>query len=243
MSGIVICPMCGAQTEATKKFCPVCGATITPSSGGSFSSSATPNDTPKVDAASTLFSRLQDKKPVEEPKHKDTAHSSHVHKPASPAADKKERPKTFKTKPLGVAEPEKMVTTGKTIDMTPEVKTHLIQFLGGLNKLDKNLEASAVVRRDGSLLASAHSSRVKPEMMATITSALFGIAQDSIRAISGGKMRIITINAEQVILMLRPINEETILLLVTGPNSNIGLITMKSELVAQNIAAFLAKGM
>ena len=125
--------------------------------------------------------------------------------------------------------------------LSPETKDQLIEFLRGLNKLDRNLEASAVVKRDGTILASAHSSRAKPEMMATICSTLYGIAQDSIRAISGGKMRLITLTAEHSVLMLTPINDDTILLLVTSPKSNIGLISHYSETVSQNIAKFLVK--
>ncbi len=238
MSGIVICPMCGAQTEANKKFCPICGAplnNVSPSGLNSTSASSTSN------AASTLFSRLQNKKKAEPNKHSSVSSTPSSSSAAVQIVERKERPKVFKQKPLGIATPHETTSRAKPSGLTADVQAQLIEFLRGLNRLDKNLEASAVVRRDGSLLASAHSSRVKPEMMATITSTLFGIAEDSVRAISGGKMRIVTITAQQITLMLRPINDETILLLATGPNSNIGLITMKSELVAQNIANFLLK--
>ncbi|MHA1359848.1 MAG: zinc-ribbon domain-containing protein [Candidatus Helarchaeota archaeon] len=240
MSRIIICPMCGAQVEADKRFCPVCGATLgTPSSIIHQHSAA--DNTPKMEAASTLFSRLQNKKEIVAPNPRSASQSvPPANHPVTPT-HVTERPRSFKTKPLGVARSQPAPSRAKRTILSPDIKAQLIEFLRGLNKLDRSLEASAVVKRDGSLLASAHSSRVKPEMMATISSTLFGIAADSIRAISGGMMRIVTITAQQVVLMLRPINEDTILLLVTGANSNIGLISMKSELVAQNIANFLAK--
>ncbi len=240
MSRIVICPMCGAQTEDDKRFCPVCGATLDTPSPPSHNH-AVANNTPKTAAASTLFSRLQTKKEAEPPTSAAATKPAARAKPTPSAKPAASRPKTFKTKPLGVARSQPAPSRAKQAAIPADIKEQLIEFLRGLNKLDRSLEASAVVRRDGSLLASAHSSRVKPEMMATISSTLFGIAADSIRAISGGPMRIVTITAQQVVLMLRPINEETILLLVTGANSNIGLISMRSEVVAQNIAKFLGK--
>ena len=157
------------------------------------------------------------------------------------AVEKKaERPKTFSKKPLGVEKPEPSVSSQKQSPLSKAEKGQLIEFLRGMSRLDRFLEASAVVTRDGTLLASAHSTRAKPEMMSTISSALYGIGEDSIRAISGGKIRLVTIIAEQCVLMLSPINEDTILLLVTSPKSNLGLLHMQSELVAQNIAKFLA---
>lgn len=243
MSRIVICSQCGFQTEASKRFCPNCGAPI-----GAQVAPASPPSTKQV-AASTLFSVLQDKK---ESNSQDTASAGS--KPVTPKTkprpsagssvavrERKTRPTTFKQKPLGVAKPATTKRATTKAVLSKNIKSQLIGFLRELNKLDRNLEASAVVKRDGTLLASAHSSRAKPEMMATISSTLFGIAKDSIRAISGGKMRMVTITAKNIVLMLTHINEETILLLVTSPRSNLGLISHYSELVAQNISKFLAK--
>ncbi|MFX1294440.1 MAG: roadblock/LC7 domain-containing protein [Promethearchaeota archaeon] len=239
MTSIVICPMCGAQTEADKKFCPICGATLDKDSIHIYHSMVANDE--KTEAASTLLTRLKNKKINKKGKQKPSVKSETALKSTLESDKTRVRPKTFKTKPLGVAKPRETAPHVKGTVIPQDIKTQLIRFLGGLNKLDRSLEASAVVRRDGSLLASAHSTRVKPEMMATITSTLYGIAEDCIRAISGGEMNIVTIKAQNVVLMLRPINEETILLLVTSQNSNIGLISMKSELVAQNIAGLLLK--
>jgi len=237
MVNIIICSQCGTQTEAHKKFCPNCGAALAPQSDTRSRSSVSrvpPSNiqASSTDAASTLFTALQHKK--------QEANSESTPEPVVAVQKKEERPKTFTKKPLGVVKPESTVHTEKQMALSKEGKTQLIEFLRGLNRLDRFLEASAVVKKDGTLLASAHSTRAKPEMMRTISSTLFGIAEDSIRAISGGKMRIVTIIAEQVVLMLRPVNEDTCLLLITSPKSNLGLLLTQSELVSQNIAKFLA---
>ncbi len=242
MSGIVICSQCGFQTEADKKFCPNCGAPI--ESPGHQSYTHAPPSTKRV-AASTLFSRLKEKK--ETSPNNDVDASSASVKPVPTVksvlsvSEKKLRPKTFKKKPLGVSQQTARKSTKTSAAITKPIKDQLIGFLRELNKLDRTLEASAVVKSDGTLLASAHSSRAKPEMMATISSTLYGIAKDSIRAISGGKMRMVTITAEHTVLMLTAINIDTMLLLVTSPKSNLGLISMYSELVGQNIDKFLSK--
>ncbi|HUX99725.1 MAG TPA: roadblock/LC7 domain-containing protein [Candidatus Deferrimicrobium sp.] len=237
MSRIVICALCGTQVEAQKRFCPQCGAPISPPTTNS------PGNTPSQtsQAASTLFNTLTTKKQVVPDKNQPSPTPIPMQTPIVEVSKGKERPKTFKQKPLGVIKPETPPSTVKRAQLGNETREQLIEFLRGLNKLDRSLEASAVVKRDGTILASAHSTRAKPEMMATICSTLFGIAQDSIRAIAGGRMRMITVSAEQSVLMLTQINDDTILLLVTSPKSNIGLISMYSETLAQNIAKFLLK--
>ncbi|NVM55405.1 MAG: roadblock/LC7 domain-containing protein [Candidatus Helarchaeota archaeon] len=239
MNSIVICSQCGFQTESNKRFCPNCGAPIGPLGHTQIDTSV------REVAASTLFSRLQDKKEQksEARRRANSTATTYVSspKPVAAVTERKGRPTIFTKKPLGVAKPIKTRPSSKSVVLTKGMQNQLIQFLRGLNKLDRNLEASAVVKRDGTLLASAHSSRAKPEMMATISSTLYGIAKDSIRAISGGKMRMVSIMAEQSVLMLTKVNEDTILLIVTSPKSNIGLISMYSELIAQNISKFLSK--
>ncbi|TFG04209.1 MAG: hypothetical protein EU536_05020 [Promethearchaeota archaeon] len=239
MSGIVICSQCGFQTEADKRFCPNCGAPIEPARYTEVIPST------RQAAASALFSNLQAKKEsngdtTAEVQSTPAMPSQPIRKDP-PITDVKERPKTFVKKPLGVAKPQHQEAKAAPKLPSTQVKDQLIEFLKELNKLDRTLEASAVVRRDGTLLASAHSSRAKPEMMATISSTLYSIAIDSIRAISGGKMRMVTITAEQCVLMLTNVDKDTILILVTSPKSNLGLVSMYSELMAQNIAKFLAK--
>ncbi len=248
MSGIIICSQCGTQAESHKKFCPNCGAALASSpspnmrpqvakASGSNAHASAPSPTA---AGSALFSALQQKK--QDPStNGNGAVKTAASSPSGLAVERKaERPKTFAKKPLGVAKPETPSPNVKHAEISKEEQAQLIEFLRGLNRLDRSLEASAVVKKDGTLLASAHSTRAKPEMMTTISSTLFSISEDSIRAISGGKIRAVTIMAETCVLMLCPINDDTILLLVTSPKSNLGLLSMQSEMVSQNIAKLLA---
>jgi len=248
MSGIIICSQCGTQAESHKKFCPNCGAALASSSSpnprpqaakASGSSAHTSAPSPTA-AGSALFTALQQKK--QDPStNGNGAVKTAASSPSVVAVEKKaERPKTFAKKPLGVAKPETPSPKVKHAEISKEEQAQLIEFLRGLNRLDRFLEASAVVKKDGTLLASAHSTRAKPEMMTTISSTLFSISEDSIRAISGSKIRAVTIMAETCVLMLCPINDDTILLLVTSPKSNLGLLSMQSEMVSQNIAKLLA---
>lgn len=248
MSGIIICSQCGTQAESHKKFCPNCGAALTtPSShnphrpaakaSGSNVQASAPSSGA---AASALVTALQQKKQDPSANGNGDVKTAVASTSVIAVEKKTERPKTFAKKPLGVAKPGAPPAKVKQAEISKEERAQLIEFLRGLNRLDRFLEASAVVKKDGSLLASAHSTRAKPEMMTTISSTLFSISEDSIRAISGGKIRSVSIMAETCVLMLSPINEDTILLLVTSPKSNLGLLSMQSEVVSQNIAKLLA---
>lgn len=248
MSGIIICSQCGTQAESHKKFCPNCGAALTPHSSShahpqaarSSGSNAQASVPSSGAAGSALFTALQQKKQDPSANGNGDVKTEGSSTSVVTVEKKTERPKTFAKKPLGVAKPEAPTSKVKHAEISQEERAQLIEFLRGLNRLDRFLEASAVVKKDGSLLASAHSTRAKPEMMTTITSTLFSISEDSIRAISGGKIRSVTVMAETCVLMLCPINEDTILLLVTSPKSNLGLLSMQSEVVSQNIAKLLA---
>ncbi|MHA1267506.1 MAG: roadblock/LC7 domain-containing protein [Candidatus Helarchaeota archaeon] len=239
MPEIVICSQCGFQTEADKRFCPNCGAPIDSSIHTHQTAS------PRQAAASTLFSRLKKKREGNSNNSTQEPVSSVNTIPTMQTIledQKGDTTRRFQKKPLGVSRStQRAKVTAPVSPLSKDMKSQLIQFLRELNKLDRTLEASAVVRTDGTLLASAHSSRAKPEMMATISSTLYSIAKDSVHAISGGKMRMVTITAENSVLMLTGIDTNTVLILVTSPKSNLGLISMYSELVAQNIAKFLAK--
>lgn len=127
----------------------------------------------------------------------------------------------------------------KASDLPAEKIEKIKEHLHGLNKLDKLLEASAVLRRDGTILTSAISNRYNEKMMSMIAMNIFDIATDSIKALSGGTLKLLTMYADNALVVLSHINKQTVLILITSPKSQVGLISMYSQIISQKIDKLL----
>jgi len=217
------------------RFCTYCGASLTqnpinPSSGTTSTSASTSiTSTSGSQAGDLLFQRLSSKT-VAKPQSK--VQTQVTPKPRGVAVVTK--PKKVKT-----SQPRTTRVVKQTI-VDQKLKLRLLEHLKELNKLDRTLEASAIIRyRDHTVLAAATSTRTSENLMVTITSTIFDICQDSIKALGGGKIRILNITAENVTLLLSPIDDGTVLIVVTNPKSNVGLISMYMELTCDKIREIL----
>lgn len=128
----------------------------------------------------------------------------------------------------------------RKVDLTPELKEELKEHLNNLNKMDRTLEASLIARwKSSQILASAFSSRASENLLATIASTLWTINTDSVRALGGGPLKVIILNAEKITTMVAPIDRHTVIISISNPKSNIGLISMYLEMIAKKIAPLL----
>ncbi|MFX1449856.1 MAG: hypothetical protein ACFFCM_03370 [Promethearchaeota archaeon] len=257
---IIICDQCGKQSEPDMRFCTYCGAaltknpinfsstptstststppytpisTSTPTSTSTPISTSTPTSTStssESQAGNLLFQRLISKT------NNDSTQPSQVKQIAK-------RPKTItaanKTKRITRTQTQKTATSTVSV-IDSKLKLKLLEQLKDLNKLDRTLEASAIISyRDHNVLAAATSTRTSESLMVTIASTIFDICSDSIKALGGGKIRILNITAEQITLLLSPINLDTVLIVVTNPKSNVGLISMYMEITCERIKGLL----
>ncbi|NVM02365.1 MAG: hypothetical protein HWN67_08510 [Candidatus Helarchaeota archaeon] len=227
---IIICDQCGRQSEPDMRFCTYCGAALTKNPLNFSSTSSSPSTSSESQAGNLLFQRLQSKT-NEEPKQPSRVKQiSKSPKTISSVAKMKRITRTKPQKP----------TTGTVSVVDSKLKLKLLEQLKDLNKLDRTLEASAIIRyRDHNVLAAATSTRTSENLMVTIASTIFDICSDSIKALGGGNIRILNITAEQITLLLSPINPDTVLIVVTNPKSNVGLISMYMEISCERIRNLL----
>ncbi|MHA1315607.1 MAG: hypothetical protein ACTSRB_17005 [Candidatus Helarchaeota archaeon] len=122
------------------------------------------------------------------------------------------------------------------------MKEQLKEQLNNLNRMDRTLEASLIARwKANQILASASSSRASEDLLATLASSLWTINSDAVRALGGGNLKVIILNAENITTMVAPIDKHTVIISISNPKSNIGLISMYLEIIAKKVAPLLEK--
>ena len=115
------------------------------------------------------------------------------------------------------------------------------QILEDLLKLDVNIEASAIIKSDGMILASAISSRISDSLFATIGQNLTMIGTDIINGLSAGKLKSISLRGSKGVLDLAPISEtnDMLLLIFSNPKVNSGIIVLAAKNVKKQVKEYL----
>jgi predicted regulator of Ras-like GTPase activity (Roadblock/LC7/MglB family) len=121
----------------------------------------------------------------------------------------------------------------------------LNEILKELLKLDLNIEASAIIRNDGTILASAISSRISDSLFATIGQNLSMIGKDIIEGLSAGRLMNISVRGTNGVLDLAPIDIESslgkdmILIILSNPRVKSGIINFAANIVKKQVKQYL----
>lgn len=121
----------------------------------------------------------------------------------------------------------------------------LNEILKELLKLDLHIEASAIIKKDGTILASAISSRISDSLFATIGQNLSMIGSDIIEGLSAGKLTNISVRGTKGILDLAPIDiqsslgKEMILIILSNPRVKSGIINFAANIVKKQVKEYL----
>ncbi len=119
------------------------------------------------------------------------------------------------------------------------------EILKDLLKLDLHIEASAIVKKDGTILASAISSRISDSLFATIGQSLSLIGMDVIESLSAGKLLNISLRGTNGVLDLAPIDIKTtqgsdmILIILSHPRVKSGIIHFAANIVKKQVKDYL----
>ncbi|MFX1419098.1 MAG: hypothetical protein ACFE9N_09290 [Promethearchaeota archaeon] len=119
------------------------------------------------------------------------------------------------------------------------------EILNRLLNLDLNIEASAIIKTDGTILASAISSRISDSLFATIGMNLSMIGSDIIEGLGAGKIKSISLKATGGVLDLAPIDQENpsvkemFLIILSHPKVKSGIIALAVNIVKKQIKEYL----
>jgi len=130
----------------------------------------------------------------------------------------------------------------KVKELTP---SSMNEILRNLLKLDMHIEASAIIQKDGTILASAISSRISDSLFGTIAQNLSMIGNDIIEGLDAGKLMNISIRGSEGILDLAPIDtkgklkNEIVLIIFSHPKVKSGIIHFAVNIVKKQIIEYL----
>jgi predicted regulator of Ras-like GTPase activity (Roadblock/LC7/MglB family) len=119
------------------------------------------------------------------------------------------------------------------------------EILKELGKLDSRIEASAIIKTDGTMLASAISDRISDPLFSTIGINLSMISSDILHGLSAGSLKSISVRGSEGVLDLAPIDLESsslkdmILILFSNPEVKSGIISVAVSLVKKQIKYYL----
>jgi len=117
----------------------------------------------------------------------------------------------------------------------------MTEILKDLLKLDLHIEASAIIKNDGTILASAISSRISDSLFATIGQNLSMIGNDIINGLSAGSLQNISIRGTEGVLDLAPIGfvDNMILIILSHPRVKSGIIHFAVSIVKKQVKQYL----
>jgi predicted regulator of Ras-like GTPase activity (Roadblock/LC7/MglB family) len=119
------------------------------------------------------------------------------------------------------------------------------EILKDLLKLDLHIEASAIIKKDGTILASAISSRISDSLFATIGQNLSMIGSDIVEGLSAGNLLNISIRGTNGVLDLAPIGsketlgDDMLLIIFSHPKVKSGIIHFAVSIVKKQVSQYL----
>ena len=150
--------------------------------------------------------------------------------------------KKITVKPL---KPVKEGAKASTISKESIPPSSMNEILKDLLKLDLHIEASAIIKKDGTILASALSSRISDSLFATIAANLSMIGNDIIEGLNAGTLQNISIRGTEGVLDLAPISfknlqgEDMILIIFSHPKIKSGIIHFAVSIVKKRVQQYL----
>ena len=152
----------------------------------------------------------------------------------------------FLSKKLQVPKTDKPKAKPAEEKLTEKIPpANINEILERLLKLDLHIEASAIIKKEGTILASAVSNRISNSLFATIGMNLSMIGKDIIDGLNAGKLKSISIRGTDGVLDLAPVDTEDpnmkgmILIIFSHPKIKSGIISMAVSIIRKQIIDFL----
>jgi predicted regulator of Ras-like GTPase activity (Roadblock/LC7/MglB family) len=117
------------------------------------------------------------------------------------------------------------------------VETAVIPILKRLNSTSSDIQASAVMSRDGHTLASVLGEAVNSVRLGAICATLLSLGEKASQELNRGNLRQILIQGEQGYVLLMRIGEKAVLAVVSQPSANLGMMLVEARRTAGEIVA------
>jgi predicted regulator of Ras-like GTPase activity (Roadblock/LC7/MglB family) len=110
-------------------------------------------------------------------------------------------------------------------------------ILKRLNSTSSEIQASAVMTRDGHTLASVLGESVNSIRLGAMCATLLSLGEKASLELNRGKLRQILIQGEEGYVLLLRIGEKAVLAVVSQPGANLGMLLVEARRTAAEITA------
>lgn len=117
------------------------------------------------------------------------------------------------------------------------VATAVTPVLARLNATSSEIQASAVMTRDGYTLASVLDPSVNSARLGAMCATLLSLGERASLELSRGNLRQILIQGEDGYVLLMRIGEKAVLAVVSQPSANLGMMLVEARRAATAVVA------
>jgi predicted regulator of Ras-like GTPase activity (Roadblock/LC7/MglB family) len=110
-------------------------------------------------------------------------------------------------------------------------------ILKRLNSTSSEIQASAVMTRDGHTLASVLGKSVNSVRLGAMCATLLSLGEKASLELNRGKLKQILIHGEEGYVLLLRIGEKAVLAVVSQPGANLGMLLVEARRTASEIGA------
>lgn len=130
--------------------------------------------------------------------------------------------------------------TESALENVTEVTAKFIRpILRELNGKSDEMEASAVISRDGLSLAAVLGDGVDPNRLGAMCAALLGLADTTARELERGELKQVLLHGGKGVLLLVHIGKTHVLALAAKPNINLGMVLLEAKKTAERLATIV----
>lgn len=118
-----------------------------------------------------------------------------------------------------------------------EMDKKIRPILRELNGKSTEMEASAVISRDGLSLASVLGESVDPDRLGALCAAMLGLADTTAKELDRGELKQVLLQGTKGVLLLVHIGTSHVLALAAKPDVNLGIVLLEAKKTAQKLIA------
>lgn len=108
-------------------------------------------------------------------------------------------------------------------------------ILSRLNSISKEIEASAVMTRDGISLASKIRDDVNQDRLGAMCASLLSLSDKTAKELSRGNLKQVLIEGDQGCILIVQIGKRAVLAVVSKASSNLGMVFVEARKAAREI--------
>lgn len=112
-------------------------------------------------------------------------------------------------------------------------------ILRDLSNSSKNIQASAVISRDGFVLSAYLQEEIDGHRLGAISSTLLALADTATREMKKGRLKQVLVEAEQGYILVVQVGQAAVLAILTHPGVNLGMVLVEARRTAELLSKAL----